>query len=133
MESAKRTDFAKRLVILVDDDPSFAKEVKAFLGQEYRVAWANRSGQGLELILRHRPLSILLDLNLPHHFSALDEDEGLELLTRLPDAMRKKVVVVTAALSALMRARLASLGVRRVHLKSEPLLALRDVLAGSEP
>jgi DNA-binding NarL/FixJ family response regulator len=132
METSVGAANAGRLLILIEDDPSFAEEVAAFFGQEYRIVWLDRSERALEAVLCQRPHLVLLDLNLPHHFSVLDEDEGLGLLKRLPGAVRAKVVVVTAALSAPMRARLGRLGVDRIHLKSEPLMSLWNLLADGE-
>ena len=116
------------MILLVDDDPSFAGDLEALLKPYHDLTWASTSTEGLRLIRTRTPTRILLDLNMPHALAALDEEEGLELVRRLTPEERERVVVVTGELSPANRERLRSLGAVRIYIKTEPLQKLRAML-----
>ena len=52
-------------ILLVDDDPGFAREVSAFLSAEYEVTLAADPTEGHRLLIQNRPALMLLDFSLP--------------------------------------------------------------------
>jgi DNA-binding NarL/FixJ family response regulator len=116
------------MILLIDDDPSFATDIAAHLRPRSDFVWTNRSDIGLWLIMEKQPGQILLDLNLPHRLAVLDEEEGLEVVRRLAPSARGRVVIVTGAMSASMRQQLQGLGVERIYLKTEPMTRLRGLV-----
>ena len=79
-----------RSVLLVEDEPTLAKNIRVFFARhDIDVSIAESGEAGLEVIERERPEAVILDYNLPGI-------SGLEVLRRvrerLPDA---KVVMLT--------------------------------------
>ena len=133
MGTLLRTDRPTEIV-LVDDDPSFAREVWSLIDNPARFRWLDGTGDVLARLRHENPRLILLDLNLPRHLAQLDEDEGLEILKALSPAERMRVVVVTQSLTGAARELIDSLGVGRVYLKSTSiarLAALMNLTAGT--
>ncbi len=116
------------MILLIDDDPSFASDLTSLLQPRGEFVWADRSDVGLKVIEERRPARILLDLNMPHHLAMLDEDEGLEVLRRLSPDDRERVVIVTGSLSNALRRQLDALGVGGIYVKSEPVTRLKEML-----
>jgi ActR/RegA family two-component response regulator len=117
------------MILLIDDDPSFACDMATLLEPRSEFIWTNRSATGLALIREMRPEHILVDLDLPHDLAPLDEDEGIAAVSRMSPEERTRVVVVTGSLPRRGRERLDALGVGRIHLKSDPVARLRRMLA----
>ena len=117
-------------VLLIDDDRLFAREVEQMVPRPQSFTWLDRSESALDEIRAREPSLILVDLDMPRHFSMLDEEEGLEVIDRLPVSDRSRVIVVTGRLSAATHARLTALGVTRIYLKSEPVSELSRLLSG---
>jgi CheY-like chemotaxis protein len=119
------------MILLIDDDSSFASDISALLEPRSDFVWTNRSSSGLALVRGMQPEHVLLDLDLPRHLGLIDEEEGLELLRRMSPDERSRVVVVTASLTHAVREGLEALGLERVYLKSQPLARLREMMAGA--
>jgi len=119
----------KRGVMLIDDDPLFAREVEQMIVGPRDFTWLDSSQGALDEIRAKEPSLILIDLNMPRHFSMLDEEEGLAVIERLPVVDRTRVIVVTGCLSEAVGARLAALGVTRIYLKSAPVNELGTMLS----
>lgn len=116
------------LILLIDDDRTFARDLRRAVGGVGRFAWLPDAREAIRTIRVELPQWILVDLDMPRHLGVLDEEEGLELVLRLTPAERARVIVVTQALSARARRELGRLGVRRFYLKSEPYSRLLDLL-----
>jgi len=112
------------MVLLIDDDPTFARDLASALAVGRDMAWIPDTQLALETIRADRPEVVLLDLNMPRHLAMLDEEEGIEVLERLTLEERLRVVVVTRSLTEGARERLRDLGVGRIHFKSNSLAAL---------
>lgn len=112
------------MVLLIDDDPTFARDLGSALPGGRDMAWLPDTRQALETIRGEQPEVVLLDLNMPRHLAMLDEEEGIEVLERLTLEERLRVVVVTRSLTEGARERLRDLGVGRIHFKSNSLAAL---------
>lgn len=117
-------------VLIVDDHPVILQGLKhVLLTAGYAtVAEASNSRQALELVTRHEPQAVILDLLLP-------DGDGLELLHRL----RKKVPMLPALVFSMFDhptfiARAIASGVNGFVLKSSPvetlLGSLQRVIAG---
>jgi CheY-like chemotaxis protein len=115
-------------VILIDDDPQFAREVREMMGPSNRLVWLSRSRGAVERIRAAQPSWILLDLNLPRFYSRLDEEEGLELARRLLPGEIDRVILVTQAIEPDITAELLALGIHRLHMKGKPLSELLDLM-----
>lgn len=77
-------------VLVVEDDPTVAEVVVAYLEREgYRVTWEADGAAGLDRALRDRPDLVVLDLMLP----SLD---GIEVCRQLRAASSVPVVMLTA-------------------------------------
>jgi DNA-binding NarL/FixJ family response regulator len=119
------------MILLIDDDPSFAGDLAALLHPRSDFVWTDRSDVGLKVIADERPAQILLDLNMPHRLAMLDEEEGIEVLRRLSPQERARVVIVTGGLSSMVRRQLEALGVARIYIKSEPMARLHALMGES--
>lgn len=115
-------------VLLIDDDRKFARDVEQIIPRSQTFLWLDRSDRALDEIREREPRLILVDLDMPRHFSMLDEDEGLGIIERLPEGARSRVIVVTGRLSGTAGIRLAALGVRRIYMKSQPVSELGRML-----
>lgn len=112
------------MVLLIDDDPLFAHDLGSALPKSRGMAWLPDTQQALETIRGEQPEVVLLDLNMPKHLAMLDEEEGIEVLERLTPRERLRVVVVTQSLTGGARERLQTLGMGRIHFKSNSLAVL---------
>ena len=75
-------------VLLIDDNPQVAKDLGFLLPASIKIRWASGSEQAM-FILRQEspPEAIILDLCLPPFLAQREEDEGLELLSRLREEL----------------------------------------------
>ncbi len=63
---AMNDEFSRRKsILLVDDDPTFLKLVKTWLGEDYRVTIVNSGMQAITYLATNRPDLILLDYEMP--------------------------------------------------------------------
>jgi DNA-binding response OmpR family regulator len=62
------------MILLIDDDSSFASDIAALLEPRSEFVWTNHSSSGLALVRDMRPDHILLDLDLPRHLGLIDEE-----------------------------------------------------------
>ena len=125
----KLTMAEQNTVILIDDDPLFARDVQVMVEPNATFCWLDGSARALETIRRENPRVILLDLHMPRGLSQLDEEEGLEVLRRLSSSERQKVIVVTRALAPRVEMHLWLLGVASIYMKSEPMTKLKSIAA----
>jgi signal transduction histidine kinase/DNA-binding response OmpR family regulator len=80
-------------VLVVEDDPPTRDMLRRTLHQQgWTVSEAENGRVGLDLVLRHQPALILLDLMMPE----MDGFEFVAELRKLPEARNIPVVVVTA-------------------------------------
>ena len=85
-------DYARRSVLVVDDEPTIAEVVSRYLERAgYRTQVASDGAQALELVADQRPDLVVLDLMLP----GID---GLEVMRRLrqPESDRIAFILLTA-------------------------------------
>lgn len=114
--------------LIVDDEPHVRTFVRLLLKEVgIEECWEAPDGAtALELVARHRPQLLLLDVNMPRM-------NGIELLAKLREAQSDIPVVIVSAQSSLgivnEAARLGAVGYVLKHSpKTESVEALRDVL-----
>jgi CheY-like chemotaxis protein len=71
------------LVLIVDDDRDFARDLAVLLQPCCDVLHSPRSCNGMELLMHERPDCVLLDIQMDHHFGNDRRTEGLAFLTAL--------------------------------------------------
>lgn len=87
-------------VLLIDDDPAIAEDLRLLLPRQMDLEWAPGSADALSLLkTRKRPDVIVLDLCMPPHLAKTREEEGLATLTLLRTKLAIDVPVIV--LSAL--------------------------------
>jgi len=114
---------------LIVDDESHVRTFVRLLLREVGIAecWeAADGGAALDLVARHQPQLLLLDVNMP-------QMNGIELLSRLREAQSEIPVVIISAQSSISvvneAARLGAVGYVLKHSpKAEVVAALRDAL-----
>jgi YesN/AraC family two-component response regulator len=114
---------------LIVDDESHVRTFIRLLLREVGIeeCWEAADGAAaLDLVVRHQPQLLLLDVNMP-------QMNGIELLGRLREAQSDIPVVIVSAQSSLSvvneAARLGAVGYVLKHSpKAEVVEALRDVL-----
>jgi two-component system NtrC family response regulator len=90
---ADATRAAEAGVLIVEDDPGLAKQLKWSL-TDYELTFAENRGDAIAALRRHEPCVVLLDLGLPPDAEGVTE--GFETLREvLSLAPQTKVIVVT--------------------------------------
>jgi len=115
---------------LIVDDESHVRTFVRLLLREVGIeeCWEAADGAAaLDLVLRHQPQLLLLDVNMP-------QMNGIELLSRLREAQSDIPVIIVSAQSSLSvvneAARLGAIGYVLKHSpKAEVVAALRDALS----
>jgi DNA-binding response OmpR family regulator len=80
-----------KTILVVDDDPSFAKIIEATLDlKKYKIITALGGEEGLKIIEKESPDAVLLDLSMP-------KMDGIEVLKKLNT--KKVPVIITSNLS----------------------------------
>lgn len=80
-----------KTILVVDDEPSFAKIIEATVdSKKYKVITALDGEEGLKMIEKESPDAVLLDLNMP-------KMSGMEVLKKLDT--KKVPVIITSNLS----------------------------------
>ena len=80
-------------ILIVDDEPDIVVPVQFLMEQQgYHVTTANRGEDALDLICRHKPDLVLLDIMLP----GIDGYEVCEIVRLNPDCRNVKIVFFTA-------------------------------------
>lgn len=99
-------------VLLVDDNPTVAEDLKLLLPSDIELTWAPGTREALTLLDQEdSPQVVILDLCLPPFLSQSEETEGFEFLTALKQARASDIPVVV--LSALPRSRAEAECLRR--------------------
>jgi len=114
---------------LIVDDESHVRTFVRLLLREVGIeeCWEAADGAAaLDLVVRHQPQLLLLDVNMP-------QMNGIELLGRLREAQSDIPVIIVSAQSSLSvvneAARLGAIGYVLKHSpKAEVVAALRDAL-----
>ena len=60
-----QTEYSKKRVLVVDDDPSILYSVKRVLGNSYVVIEASNGEEAVHLAQSHKPDIILMDITMP--------------------------------------------------------------------
>lgn len=80
-------------VLVVDDEPQVAWVLRFTLEHEgYRTFTASNGVEALEELEKHHPMLMVLDLMMPE----MDGWAVLKEMTKLPDELRPRVVIVSA-------------------------------------
>jgi len=94
-------------ILVVDDDQGILESFDAMLGDEYFLQMFNDGRQALDLLYRHCPQLVFLDLHMP-------KPDGLELLATIKEmGVEAKVVIVTALAQDTYRETAEKLGAYR--------------------
>lgn len=81
-------------ILAVDDDPQVLSLLKEFLSQRYETTVSSHPQQTLDLIKRHRPDLIILDVDMPQ----MNGFELLEQIRALPQSTQTPVLFLTAGI-----------------------------------
>ena len=82
---------AKKKIIIVDDEPDFAENVKSFFGMHgYECLAASNGKEGLEKIEKERPCLIILDILMPNM-------DGYTMLRELKKRKIKMLCIILTA------------------------------------
>jgi threonine synthase len=106
LASLDRLDSRVQRIAIVEDDPDARRLLRRVLQArgEYQVFEAGGGREGIELVRRHRPDLVLLDLMMPE----VDGFEVLEAIRADKDLVDTRIIVITAkTLSASERRRLS--------------------------
>ena len=90
-EGAEYKTTAKKYIMVIDDDMSFLKSVKAMLEDEYEVAVAPSGMAALKMMNTRLPDLVLLDYDMPH----CDGRETLEMIRTITVTKDMPVVFLT--------------------------------------
>lgn len=77
-------------IFIVDDDQGILESFDAMLGDDYQLMMVNDGNRALELLSRHHPRLVFLDLKMPG-------SDGLSVLAAMREkGLSSQVVIVTA-------------------------------------
>ncbi len=94
-------------IFVVDDDQGILESFDVMLGDDYKLVMANDGNLALQLLSRHTPDLVFLDLQIPG-------PDGLEVLAHIREkGLMTRVVVVTAMVQEEYRKKAEQLGVYR--------------------
>ena len=112
-----------RGVLIVEDEPTLAKNIKTYLVRSgYKAEIAGSAEEGLELLSRFRPDAVLLDFRLPGM-------DGLAALARFQALDPRPVVILTTGCGTLeTEAQAIKAGAYDVLSKPVSLGTLRQIL-----
>ena len=80
-------------ILLVDDEPNLIVPIQFLMEQQgYRVTIAERGEDALDLLYKHKPDLVLLDIMLP----GIDGYEVCEIIRLNPNYRNTKVIFLTA-------------------------------------
>lgn len=65
MEVIRESEREKRLILIVDDDPTMLRIMRAFLQDDYRVTMVSSGKDAIEFLIHNQPDAILLDYVMP--------------------------------------------------------------------
>lgn len=83
-------EFAQQPIFVVDDDQGILESFDAMLGDDYQLVMISDGDQALEMLSRHHPRLLFLDLQIPG-------PDGLAVLAGIrAKGLATQVVVVTA-------------------------------------
>ncbi|HKJ64491.1 MAG TPA: response regulator [Desulfopila sp.] len=94
-------------IFIVDDDQGILESFDVMLGDDYKLVMASDGNLALQLLNRHKPDLLFLDLQIPG-------PDGLEVLTHIRQkGLMTRVVIVTAMVQEEYQKRAEQLGVYR--------------------
>ncbi len=100
-----------KTILVVDDEPYFAKTIEATLDpKKYKVLAAEDGEVGLKMIEQNSPDAVLLDINMP-------KLGGMEVLKKL-DTKKVQVIITSNLTSKDIISEGVALGVRGYIIKS---------------
>lgn len=118
---------AKRLILVVDDDPNIRKQMKWALMKEYEVILAGDRQTALALSQEHTPGVMTLDLGLPP-----DQDGSTEGLRTLQEMLQfnpaMKIIVITGNQEKSNALKAIDIGAYDFHHKPVDIEELKIVL-----
>ncbi len=82
----------RKTILIVDDEPNNLNVLKQILGSEYNLMFANNGQKALEIVYKHKPNLILLDIMMPN----LDGYHVCEVLQSSEETQSIPVIFVTA-------------------------------------
>lgn len=90
MEEKTVTNIKHEPIFVVDDDQGILESFEAMLGDDYQLIMISDGDQALEMLSRHHPRLVFLDLKMPGQ-------DGLEVLMGIrAKGLSTQVVIVTA-------------------------------------
>lgn len=82
-----------RKIVLVDDHADIRRLIRITLGRAFEVFEAEDGASGLELVHRHQPALVVLDIMMP---GDLDGIKVLDAIKADPQLLHTRVIMVTA-------------------------------------
>lgn len=89
--AAKEITPGEKSILIVDDDPIYAKMIREWLGDTYKISIVTAGMQALKFLLKNKVDLILLDYEMP----IVDGPQVLEMLRSDPDLADIPVVFLT--------------------------------------
>ncbi|MEA2030050.1 MAG: response regulator [candidate division Zixibacteria bacterium] len=97
---------SRLLVLIVDDDHDLIADMQLLLAPHFEIVSSVRSGLGMQILLRHHPDCVLLDINMEQYFGSDKRLEGLaflkELRTNIDDVSIKNTPVILISSSEII-------------------------------
>lgn len=94
----KNSTRSKPLVLIVDDDQDLIADMRLLLASYFDIVSSVRSGLGMQILMKHRPDCVLLDINMEQYFGSDKRREGLAfvkaLRTNVDDASIRNTPVI---------------------------------------
>ncbi len=109
---------------MIDDEISYLEDYQELLGQNVQFWGATNFQKGTDLIKKHQPEVLLLDITLT------TDDEGLEMLPHLKTQFPELAVIMVSNRDSLLTSRKAAkYGAMDYFVKSENIQRLRELIA----
>ncbi|MBF0106252.1 MAG: response regulator [Deltaproteobacteria bacterium] len=118
-----------KILVIIEDDPAFAKELIRLSRKKGDVCAATNSGRaGLALVDRHRPVAVLLDLGLPD----MHGDKVLKALKENPRTAHCPVHIISSEDSSNLLTQLGAAGQLTKPVSEEDLQQVFAKLQGTQ-
>ena len=122
----KEEQHAERRILIVDDDPAYAKMVSGWIKDQYTVNIVTAGMHALKFLIKNKVDLILLDYEMP----VVDGPQVLEMIRSDPDLMNIPVVFLTGISSRESIERVLSLKPAGYILKNTTREDLLNTLRG---
>lgn len=124
------TENARKHILIVDDDPAYAKVVRGWIGDTYQTNIVTNGTQAITFLVKHKVDLILLDYEMP----IVDGPQVLEMIRSEDEIKNIPVVFLTGIGTKESVSRVMALGpagyILKTTTKENLLSKVKSVLAG---